>query len=352
MATFEPTDHPHRRYNPMKDEWILVCPHRCKRPWSGQTEDVPEEERPEFDPNNPLCPGVTRSSGVKTPDYKSTYVFTNDFPALLEEVPEPPESDDLLFRSKGARGTCKVMCFSPKSNITLPQMSIDELVAVIGSWISESKELEKKFTWVQIFENKGSVMGCSNPHPHCQIWASSFVPNEAAVKEVNFKKYYEKTSSPMLMDYAKRELEKRDRIVCQNEDWLVVVPYWAVWPYETMILPLKDHIVRMTDLTSSQVTSLADIMKKITTRYDNLFKTSFPYSMGFHGAPSGPDFSGKDLSHWQFHAIYYPPLLRSASVRKFMVGYEMLANVQRDLTAEQAAKTLRDLSEMHYKSTG
>jgi len=349
---FEPTNHPHRRYNPMKAEWVLVCPHRCQRPWSGQTEDVEDEERPEFDPTNGLCPGVARSSGAVNPQYTSTYVFTNDFPALLTTVPDPKqeESEDDLFKVQGAQGTCKVMCFSPKSNVTVPQMSVDELVVVVKEWIDQFKELAAVYQWVQIFENKGAMMGCSNPHPHCQIWASSFLPNEAATKDANFKAYYQRRHSAMLVDYAQRELAKKERIVCQNADWLVVVPYWAIWPYETMVLPIREHLPRMSDLTPKLVASLADIMKRLTTRYDNLFKTSFPYSMGFHGAPTGPGSGGDDSGHWQFHAIYYPPLLRSATVKKHMVGYEMLANVQRDLTAEQAAQKLRDASEIHYKS--
>lgn len=320
-----------------------------KRPWSGQVEKLTEEERPEFDPTNPLCPGVARPSGVVNPNYETTFVFDNDFPALLEDVPEPQEPDNPLFKSAAARGTCRVMCFSPKSNITLPLMSQTEIKAVIDTWVVEMATLGKKYKWVQIFENKGAAMGCSNPHPHCQIWASSFLPNEAMVKDRNMKEYMDKYKTNLLMDYAKQEDEKNERLVVVNDDWLGLVPYWAVWPYETMIIPRKRHILRMTDLTEQERLSLADIMKQLTTRYDNLFECSFPYSMGFHGAPTGPDHESKDYSYWQFHAIYYPPLLRSATVKKFMVGYEMLANPQRDLTAEQAADKLRNLPDMHYK---
>ena len=329
---------------------MLVSPHRMKRPWSGQVEKPTEEERPEFDPKNPLCPGVTRPNGATNPQYENTFVFDNDFPALLEDVPEPDETDSPLFKAAAARGTCRVMCFSPKSNITLPLMSQQEIKMVIDTWIEEMLTLGKKYQWVQIFENKGAAMGCSNPHPHCQIWASSFLPNEAMIKDRNMKEYLEIHKSNLLLDYAKQEMDKNERLVVTNSDWLALVPYWAVWPYETMIIPRNRHILRMTDLTESERMSLADIMKQLTIRYDNLFECSFPYSMGFHGAPTGPGHEEKDFSHWQFHAIYYPPLLRSATVKKFMVGYEMLANPQRDLTAEQAAEKLRNLSDVHYKS--
>ena len=228
-------------------------------------------------------------------------------------------------------------------------MAKEDLVKVIQEWMSQLKELGQVYQWVQIFENKGAVMGCSNPHPHCQIRASSFMPNEAAVKDVNFQAYADKYGRPMLLDYAEREMKNQERIVCQNQHWLAVVPYWATWPYETMILPKERHILRMLDLTPAEQGSLAEIMKQLTIKYDNLFEVSFPYSMGFHGAPTGPNMKDEDCQHWQFHALYYPPLLRSATVKKFMVGYEMLANCQRDLTAEQAATKLAGLPDIHYK---
>jgi len=242
-----------------------------------------------------------------------------------------------------------VMCFSPKSNVTLPLMSQEEIKAVIDTWAEELGNLGQKYRWVQIFENKGAVMGCSNPHPHCQIWASSFLPNEATVKDRNMREYKSSRGTNLLLDYARQEVAKGDRLVVENTDWLGLVPYWALWPYETMILPRRRQILRMTDLTEAERLSLSDIMKQLTTKYDNLFQCNFPYSMGFHGAPTGPGSAGEDYSHWQLHAIYYPPLLRSATVKKFMVGYEMLATPQRDLTAEQAAQRLRELPSLHYK---
>ncbi|XP_022831226.1 probable galactose-1-phosphate uridylyltransferase isoform X3 [Spodoptera litura] len=342
------SEHQHVRYNPLKDEWVLVSPHRCLRPWSGQTETAPDDQPP--DPLNPLLPGATRSSGQRNPVYTSTYVFPNDFPALLERVPDPPPSDHPLFRSSAAKGTCRVMCFHPDSTMTIPLMTVDEILAVVNEWVNQLKELGRKYTWVQIFENKGAIMGCSNPHPHCQIWASSYLPNEPRVKERCQKEYFIKFKRPMLLDYLKEEMIKKERIVILNAEWVALVPYWAVWPYETMLLPINGKPQRMTDLTDEQKRSLAEIMKQLNIKYDNLFKCSFPYSMGFHGAPTGPSAAPGDSPHWLLHAIYLPPLLRSATVKKFMVGYEMLAQSQRDLTPEQAAQKLRECDDVHYKA--
>ncbi|VVC87638.1 unnamed protein product [Leptidea sinapis] len=343
---FEATEHQHNRYNPLKDEWILVSPHRCKRPWSGQTEQPPEETP---DPNNPLRAGAVRANGQKNPPYTSTYVFPNDFPALLERVPDPPASEHPLFVSAPAKGTCRVMCFHPDSTKTVPLMTVEEILAVVQEWISQSRELGRRYVWVQIFENKGAVMGCSNPHPHCQVWASSFLPNEPRVKDRCQKEYYDKHGKAMLVEYLEQELIKKERIVVEDEHWVALVPYWASWPYETMLLPKNGSPQRMKDLDEDQTRSLAVVMKELNTKYDNLFNCSFPYSMGWHGAPTGPQHQAGDSPHWLLHGTYLPPLLRSATIKKFMVGYEMLAQPQRDLTPELAADTLRKCHAVHYK---
>uniref|UniRef100_A0A0K8RJJ8 Galactose-1-phosphate uridylyltransferase n=1 Tax=Ixodes ricinus TaxID=34613 RepID=A0A0K8RJJ8_IXORI len=348
--TFVAKEHPHIRYNPLKDEWVLVSPQRTLRPWSGKTEKAVERPMPAFDPENPLCPGVRRASGEVNPEYKSTFTFKNDFPALLEDAPGPKSDGDELFRMAEAKGTCRVMCFHPCSNVTLPLMAHEEVETVIDEWASQTAELGKKYTWVQVFENKGDIMGCSNPHPHCQIWASSFLPNEPRIKDRTQRAYYEKHGRPLLVDYISKELVKRERIVIETKYWVAVVPFWAVWPYETMLVP-KRHVTRLFDLDAAERSDLADAMKLLLTKYDNLFQVSFPYSMGWHGAPTGK-FDNEDMAHWQLHAIYLPPLLRSAAVKKFMVGYEMLAQPQRDLTPEQAAATLREQPDIHYKVSG
>ncbi|XP_060062551.1 galactose-1-phosphate uridylyltransferase-like [Ylistrum balloti] len=345
--SFDPTEHQHIRFNPLKEEWVVVSPHRMKRPWAGQVEKPEEENIPRHDPKNPLCPGNTRPNGKVNPDYDGTFLFDNDYPALLEVVPEPEKSDNPLFQSAAARGTCQVMCFHPHTDVTLPIMTQAEVRAVIDKWAEINTDLGKKFEWVQIFENKGAMMGCSNPHPHCQIWASSFIPNEPSVKDRTQRQYMEKHKKPLLLDYVQQELEKKERVILQNDCWVWLVPYWAVWPYETMLLPRR-HVLRIQDLTDQERESLADIMKKLLSKYDNMFDISFPYSMGWHGAPTGKMYE-KDNNHWQLHALYYPPLLRSATVKKFMVGYEMLAQFQRDLSAEQAADKLRNLPDIHYK---
>ncbi|ALC38732.1 Galt [Drosophila busckii] len=345
---FVASEHQHRRFNPLTGQWVLVSPHRMQRPWSGQEEKPQLNEQAEFDPTNPLCPGVKRPNGMLTPRYESTYVFDNDFPALLEQVPAPPASDDPLFQAAPARGNCRVMCFHPKSNLTLPTMSPTDICAVIDEWIKQFNELSVKYAWVQIFENKGATMGCSNPHPHCQIWSCSFLPTEPQLKQERLRAYYATHERPLLSDYVERELQRKERIVIENSDWLVVVPYWASWPFETMLIS-RNNNKRINDLTDGQRHNLALTIKQLTTKYDNLFQCSFPYSMGWHGAPTGPEHAHASSAHWTLHALYYPPLLRSATVRKFMVGFELLAMAQRDLTPEQAAQRLRDVDgTRHY----
>jgi len=340
---FESSKHPHRRFNPLTGEYVLVSPHRTRRPWLGQVEDETPDKRPEYDPKCYLCPGNTRANGEDNPAYESTYVFENDFRALLDEVPFIGESSHPLMRAEAVNGTCRVVCFSPRHDLTLPQMEVQEIRQVVDIWAEQTAELGEKYRWVQVFENKGQMMGSSNPHPHGQIWASDSLPNEAAKEDATQRSYHLTTFSPMLMDYLEEEIKSGERIVVENNEWVALVPYWAVWPYELMLLP-RQHVLRLPDLDDTQRDSLADILKRMLTRYDNLFQTSFPYSMGWHGAP----FSKSRNKHWQLHAHFYPPLLRSATVKKFMVGYEMLAEPQRDLMAEQAAENLRALSETYY----
>jgi UDPglucose--hexose-1-phosphate uridylyltransferase len=337
------SDHPHRRRNPLTGDWVLVSPHRTKRPWLGRQEGRTLETRPSHDPKCLLCAGNKRMNGTRNALYTGTYVFENDFPALLEEKHAMPEGNELLM-SEGVSGTCRVICFSPRHDWTLPEMPVEAIREVVDVWAQQAEELGARYRWVQIFENKGDVMGCSNPHPHGQIWAGDFLPNEAAKEEREQLAYRGRHGSPLLVDYLKLEMESRERVIVENEHWVVVAPYWAVWPYETLLMPRR-HVLRIHDLSGEERMALADILKRLLTRYDNLFEVSFPYSMGWHGAPG----NGEGGEHWQLHAHFYPPLLRSATVKKFMVGYEMLAEAQRDLTPEQSAAKLQGLGEVHFK---
>lgn len=340
---------PHRRFNPLSGEWVKVSPHRTKRPWNGQTEDVGGDELPQHDEGCYLCPGNMRAGGVANPKYEDTYVFDNDFAALL-----PGKSGDEgeisnakgLITAKQERGLCRVICFSPRHDLTLARMPQDAVERVVSLWADQYQELgEKDFiNHVQIFENRGAIMGCSNPHPHGQVWAEEILPDIPAREVENQKKYLNENGSSMLMDYLDYELESKDRLIAENDHFVSLVPFWAVWPYEVMILP-KARRSSLVELSSEEKSSLAAMMKIVGIRFDNLFKTSFPYSMGIHQAPT----DGQDHSSFQMHLHYMPPLLRSATVKKFMVGYELLGMPQRDITAELAAETLRNLPEVHYK---
>ena len=338
------SDAPHRRFNPLKQEWILVSPHRNKRPWQGRTEATQAQAKPPYDPDCYLCPGNTRVGGAVNPDYKGPFVFTNDFPALLEET-AATELADPLFRAQTVRGTARVICFSERHDQTLAEMKPRDIAAVIDLWADQLEDLSRTYNWVAIFENKGALMGCSNPHPHGQIWASDFLPNEVATEDLSQRAYLGEHGRNLLVEYGAREAADGARTVVENEHWIAVVPFWATWPYETLLMP-KRHVLRLTDLDAAERSALAEALSALTIRYDNLFETEFPYSMGWHGAPFGQD----SVDHWQLHAHFYPPLLRSATVRKFLVGYEMLAEAQRDLTAETAAAQLRALPPVHYKT--
>ncbi len=343
-------DQPHRRLNPLTGEWVLVSPHRLKRPWQGQTEKRPEEQRPAYDPTCYLCPGNARAGDDRNPEYRSTFVFTNDFAALLPDAPQGQNTDP-LFRSENERGTARVLCFSPRHDLTLPEMEVEAIRQVVEVWAEQTTELGARYRWVQLFENKGQMMGSSNPHPHGQIWGQMQLPNEARKEDEHQRAYFEAQGSPLLLDYTAREQADGARTVLENDHWLAVVPYWALWPFEILLLPRR-HVLRFPDLSDEERDALADILKRLLTRYDNLFEVSFPYSMGWHGAPfaHGEEADAPEAyPHWQLHAHFYPPLLRSATVKKFMVGYEMLGEGQRDITPEQAAARLRELSDVHYK---
>lgn len=339
-------DSPHRRFNPLNGESVLVSPQRAKRPWLGQVEKTPQENLPPYDPTCYLCPCNERAGGVKNPDYETTFVFDNDFSALLPDQFPAHASSHALLASIPERGICRVVCFSPRHDLTLPELDNTSIEKVIATWTEQTVDLGAKdfIRYVQVFENKGAIMGCSNPHPHSQIWSTELIPNEPAKELQRQTAYFGENHRTLLSDYLKEELKRKERILFANDHLTALVPYWAVWPFEVLVVA-HGNATRLDELSSSEVSALAQIMKGVTTRYDNLFETSFPYSMGFHQAP----FDGQSHPEWTLHAHFYPPLLRSAAVRKFMVGFEMLAMPQRDITPEAAAERLRSLSDVHYK---
>ncbi|MDR7550971.1 MAG: UDP-glucose--hexose-1-phosphate uridylyltransferase [Armatimonadota bacterium] len=328
---------PHRRYNPLTGEWVLVSPARTRRPWLGAREAIPRGALPRYDPGCYLCPGNVRAGGARNPAYTGTYVFDNDFPALTPGTPSGVLLDHPLLQATGQPGICRVLCFSPRHDLSLAEMSIEEIRGVVEMWVAQIDELSRRYRWVQVFENRGEAMGASNPHPHGQVWAHDLLPNEAVKEDRQQRLYHQERGVPLLVDYAALEAERRERLIAENADWLVVVPFWAVWPFETLLLPRR-HLPRLPDATAQERSGLAQILRRLLTLYDTLFNVPFPYSMGWHGAPGGDN-----PGHWQVHAHFYPPLLRSATERKFLVGYEMLSEAQRDLTPEEAAERLRAL---------
>jgi UDPglucose--hexose-1-phosphate uridylyltransferase len=362
-AAFNAEHDPHRRRNPLTGDWVLVSPHRAKRPWLGQQEVQFGEAPVSYDPTCFLCPGNDRVTGDSNPPYADTYVFDNDFPALLSEAPAESPADapstqttDPLFSMSVATGVSRVICFSPNHSHSLPQLSQAGVERVVQAWCEQTELLGATYPWVQVFENKGAMMGCSNPHPHGQVWANSFLPNEARKEQDQQLAYYAEHGTSLLLDYAQREIDFGERLVLETQHWIAVVPFWAAWPFETLVLP-KFAVQQLPQLSALQRQDLAVLIKRLTSRYDNLFECSFPYSMGWHGAPFEPQQAGAAAAGavtsaaWQLHAHFYPPLLRSASVKKFMVGYEMLAEAQRDLTPEQAAARLRELPDRHFLNT-
>lgn len=351
---FDFTNHSHRRQNPLNGTYVLCSPHRAKRPWQGAREEVKKMQLPQYDPKCYLCPGNIRATGDSNPKYESTFVFANDYPAVIDNQPDyidDSKDDSLskrLLKTQGVKGECFVICFSPNHTLSLPLMSIKQLVGVVNSWQKLYDDCKQKvisgqaqYKYLQIFENKGSAMGCSNPHPHGQGWCLDVIPTEVEQELTNMKQYLVKHNSHLLQDYVKLEIQQKERIVVENDSFLVVVPYWALWPFETLVIA-KEHLKSTKDFLEKHKTDLAEVIKKLTTKYDNLFNTSFPYSMGIHQAPI--DCCEEESEASWFHMHFYPPLLRSATVKKFCVGFEMLGESQRDLTSEQAAARLQELN--------
>ncbi len=340
----------HRRYNPLTRDWILVSPNRNERPWQGQTEKPARIVVRQYDPNCYLCPGNERAGGMRNPSYSATFVFDNDFAALQPGLPNGTldEGGKNLLIATAESGVCRVVCFSPRHDLSLAQMPFDDIKGVIDVWAEQYRSLGNlpEIHCVQIFENRGAMMGCSNPHPHGQIWATQSIPNEPGKEQKSLEDYRREHGCCLLCDYLKLETSCRERIVCQNELFVALVPFWATWPFETLVLSTR-HVGDINALDDTERRALADVLKRVTTRYDNLFQTLFPYSMGFHQRPT----DGQEHPECHFHAHFFPPLLRSATVKKFMVGFELLASPQRDMTPEVAAQRMREVSERHYSES-
>jgi UDPglucose--hexose-1-phosphate uridylyltransferase len=352
MSSRDFSERVHRRRNPLTGRHVLVSPHRTQRPWQGAQEAVEDAPLSARDPGCYLCAGSTRANGQRNPDYRGTFVFGNDFAALqpAEGAAQAPAATSGLMQTEPVAGECRVLCFSPDHSRTLPELDAVALRAVVQAWMEQSADMGRRHHWVQVFENKGAAMGCSNPHPHGQLWGLDRLPDEAENEDLHQRAFLDEHGEPLLVRYAREELAAQERVVVETEHWLAVVPFWAAWPFETLLLP-KARVLRLESLSAVQADDLAVAVRRLTTRYDNLFRTSFPYSMGWHGAPHQAGRADDDsLRHWQLHAHFYPPLLRSATVRKFMVGFEMLGEAQRDLTPEAAAQRLREASDtVHYR---
>jgi len=337
------TEDPHRRLNPLTNEWVLVSPHRTSRPWQGEVAQIKTEAEPRYDPNCYLCPGNARAGGVRNPAYTSTFVFDNDFAALKPNTqPEHLDVDALgLIVAQGEPGICRVICFSPRHDLTLATMTPPEIEPVVHTWIAQFRGLGKMdfINHVQIFENRGAMMGASNPHPHCQVWATSSIPVEP-VKELTAQQSYLRSKNRCLLcDYILAEQRQRERILFENDGFITLVPFWAVWPFEVLVCSRR-HMGSMNEFTSDDARHISLMLHRVTSTYDKVFGVPFPYSMGFHQSPT----DGAEHPECHFHAHFYPPLLRSATIRKFMVGFEMLGNAQRDITPEIVAARLRELS--------
>ena len=334
---------PHRRLNPLTQEWVLVSPHRTTRPWQGEVAKLPAESQPRYDPTCYLCPGNARAGGIRNPEYASTFVFENDFAALKPQTArERLDTENMgLLVAEGELGICRVICFSPRHDLTLATMAPEQIEPVVHTWVGQFRELGglKDIHYVQIFENRGAMMGASNPHPHCQIWATASIPDAPAKEVASQSAYLKKHRRCLLCDYVALEQRQQVRIVCENEGFIALVPFWAVWPFELLVCS-RQHMASMNDFSEDDAGALSQMLHQVTATYDKVFDAPFPYSMGFHQAPT----DGGEHPEWHFHAHFYPPLLRSATIRKFMVGFELLGTPQRDITPESAAERLRELA--------